>query len=390
MSSRAAVSILVLNLNGRQHLDRCLGSLEQVRHSPGDVEVLLLDNGSTDDSVGHVRSRFPRVRVIELGRNLGYARGMNRGALEHAGGEVLVFLNNDTEVEPDFLTPLVAPVRDGRAAAAAAKIVSFDGGAIDFAAGGSNFHGIAFQDGMGEADGPSFSTGKPTLFPCGAAFAIRRQLFAQVGGFDEDFFAYYEDVDLGWRLWILGHEVLFVPESRVRHHHSATSLGIALHKVRVLHLRNPLLMLFKNYEEEHLRRVMPAAMLLSARRTWYLAGLDADEFRIGGEAVAPSGLGLFRRPRARREYVASLEMPKVAASDLVAVNDIVARFPGMAEKRRWIQERRRRPDLEILPLFLDPFRPAEANPEYARFQDEICRFFGIDEMFPAARFPLAR
>jgi hypothetical protein len=236
---------------------------------------------------------------------------------------------------------------------------------------------------MGEPDGERFSRGGATLFGCGAAMAIPRTLFRDCGGFDPDFFAYYEDVDLGWRLRILGHRIVVVPDARVYHHHSATSFHIDLHRLRVLHYRNPLLMILKNYDDENLRRVLPAALLVSSRRTWYLSSVDPGPYRIGSE-VRGGGAdrSWFRRKgRSRAEYEEATEVPKLVVSDLIAVNDVVDKFPGILEKRSWIQNRRKCPDAEILPLFRDPFRCAEENPDYVRFQERVCRLFGVYEMF---------
>ncbi len=383
MSAAQGVSLIVLNLNGQEHLERLFGSLSALDYPREKLEILFLDNGSTDESVSIVRERYSEARVIEFGENLGFAAAMNRGAAE-ASNEILVFLNNDLRVEPDFLGHLVRPIEEGRADASAAKMLSWDEREVQFSRGGTNFHGIAFQHGLGEPDGPDHSVGGETLFGCGAALAIPAKLFLEVGGFDDGFFAYYEDVDLGWRLWVLGYTVVTVPEARVYHHHSATSLKIDLHKIRVLHLRNPMMMIFKNYEQANLEKVLPAALLLSARRTWYLSGVDQHDFRIGREVETAERRGLLKRTRARREYEEAMSVPKLVVSDLVAVNDIVTGCPDLVEKRAWIQERRKRADRDILPLFLDPFRHAEANPEYMAAQAELCRFFGIDEIFRAA------
>jgi GT2 family glycosyltransferase len=374
------VSILVLNFNGREHLERCFGSLEGLEYPADRLEVLFLDNASSDGSVEFVAERYPEVRIVRFERNLGFAAAMNAGVAE-ARHDVLVFLNNDTRVLPDSLRCLVRPIVEGRAGAAAAKIVSWDGSEVHFAGGGTNFHGIAFQIGMGEPDREEYRRESDTLFACGAAMAIRKRLFVEAGGFDEDFFAYYEDVDLGWRLWVLGERIRYVPDAVVHHHHSATSLNVEIYKLRVLHLRNPLQMIMKNYEEEHLRRILPAALLLGARRTWYLSCVDSSAFRIGTRVGTGPGGWLRKRSRSRSEYEESMEVPKLTVSDLVALNDVVDKVPEIMRKRERIQGRRRRPDSEILPLFRDPFRCAEANPDYARLQDDVCRFLGIRELF---------
>lgn len=381
--SAPRVSVIVLNLNGREHLAPCFESLLD-GDGAGSHEILLVDNGSSDGSVEFVRERFPSVRIVELPHNHGYAAAMNLGC-RAAGGEVLAFINNDTRVDADAVSRLAAPIEGGATVATAAKILSFDGRELHFAGGGTNFHGIAFQHAMGERDADEYSIGGPTLFGCGAAMAIRRDVFFEVGAFDEEFFAYYEDVDLGWRLWVLGYDVQFVPEARVYHHHSATSLKIPIHRVRVLHIRNPLQMIFKNYGDEALGRIMSPALLLTIRRTWYLAGVTDDDFRIGDVVAegASKRSGFLRRERSRGEYEESMTIRKLGVSDLVGLNDIVAGAAGLRERRERIQSRRRRADDEILPMFLDPFRCAEGAPEYAEFQNELCASFRIRELFDA-------
>jgi len=385
VNDRPPVSVLVLNFNGKAHLERCFDSIEGLEYPRDRLEVLFLDNGSSDGSIEFMRARYPGVTILAFGRNLGYAAAMNAGARE-AKHDLLVFLNNDTRTRADFLDRLVRPVVEGRAAAAAAKIVSWDGGEVHFAGGGTNFHGIAFQVGMGEPDREAFRREGDTLFACGAAMAIRRDRFLDSGGFDEDFFAYYEDVDLGWRLWVLGERVAYVPDAVAFHHHSATSLHVEIYKLRVLHLRNPLLTILKNYDEANLRKVLPAALLLSARRTWYLSGVDASPYRIGTRLEVEGGW-FRKRERSRTEYDESTTVPKLTVSDLIACNDLVDKLPAILEKREQIQGGRRRPDREILGLFRDPFRCAEPHPEYAGLQDLLCGFFGIRELFESASRP---
>ncbi|MBI1849059.1 MAG: glycosyltransferase family 2 protein [Planctomycetes bacterium] len=380
----AGVSVIILNFNGRSHLETCLASLSDVHYPRHRLEVLLVDNGSRDGSVEWVRSRFPSVRLLALGENLGYARAMNRGVTA-ASHEVLAFLNNDTRQDPGWLEPLVDAVASGESDAASAKLFDIDGKTVHFAGGGANFHGIAFQRGMGDPDSDAYSKRRPTLFACGAAMAIRRDVFREAGGFDEDFFAYYEDVDLGWRLWVLGRRILLIPESRVYHHHSATSLRIPIHKLRVLHLRNPLFMVAKNYDDESFRRVWPAALLLSIQRGLYLAHLSPEGFRIGS---APDGaldsskiralFGQSAEPRGDEP----VPLPRVAASDWIAYGDLLAGFPALIDKRRRIQVSRRRPDAEILPLFVDPFWAVEQHPGYLQLQRTVESCFGIDALFP--------
>lgn len=393
-------TVIILNWNGLRHLETSVPAALGQDYAAGRFDVLVADNASADGSLEWLEERHPAVSVVRFPENLGYARAMN-AAVKAARGDVVAFLNNDARPEPSWLARLVEPIATGAADATASKMFSFDGTRVHFAGGGSNFHGIAFQRGMDEADGPEFSRGARSLFPCGAAMALRKSLFVEVGGFDEAFFAYYEDVDLGWRLNVLGHRVAFVPDSVVRHHHSATSGRVPIHRLRVFHVRNPLRMIYKNLGDEALARIFPAALLLTARRTAALAGIDRADFEVnapipgqGGERPGGAARGIWSRWRGaktaspsalppKRGPFEQMPYPKVAASDVLAVNDLLDDWDGLAAARAFVQSRRRVGDEDVLPLFLDPFRPAEPDPAYRALQDRLVDAFRIRALFPA-------
>lgn len=386
MNELPDVAVIVLNFNGKEHLARCLDSLLGLDYPPDKLEIVFVDNDSTDGSVDFVREDYPGVVLRVNPGNLGYARAINQ-AVDAVKAPFVALLNNDARADSGWLRALVEGFDDEKIAAIGSKVFSWDGRRIDYAGGGSNFHGIAFQVGQGEKDGPEYSKGGPTLFSCGAAMVVRRDVFLELGGFDDDYFAYYEDVDFGWRCWVAGYRVLYEPRAFVFHHHSATSVRIPIYKLRVLHLRNPLYTIFKNYDESNLNRVLPAALLLSLQRTWYLGALDSEPFRIGAkdhhENPLPKRKGLLGRNR-ERELGESQPFPKVALSDLVAFHDVLEGFEGLREKRDRIQSRRERPDEEILSLFGNPFWAVEPHPTYQPRFDQIVEFFGLRSLFPGA------
>jgi hypothetical protein len=221
---------------------------------------------------------------------------------------------------------------------------------------------------------------KEILFACGGAMAIQKDLYLESGGFDEDFFAYFEDVDFGWRLWVTGHKVLFIPESVTYHHHSATSRLMATHKLRVLHIRNPLYAIFKNYSYENLLKTLPAALMLTLKRTIYLMGLRDRGFKFNGhEAFLKGALGeKFIKARAIRSRV---KIPRVGVADLIALNDFIDNFKRMREKRMEIQDARKRSDADILPMFQDPFWAVENPDEYEEALHLFADFFGFSKIF---------
>ena len=285
---RAAV--VVLNLNGRHHLDLCFQSLAAIDYPKDRVELILVDNGSGDGSADEMRAKHPSVRLVENDRNVGFSAGSNQGAHAAKDAEVLVFLNNDMRVEKGWLRELVAPVARRECQATTSKILSWDGKKLNSAGGGMNFAGIGIQYGYLEEPGPAFDFPRKTLFACGGSMAIDAGVFEAIGGFDEEFFAYYEDVDLGWRMWVQGHTCQYVPTSVCFHHHSSTSKNLPREMIRLLQVRNPLLACVKNYDEKNLALVLAPALALALRRIRLIADLDDDKpFRIRRNASASAG-----------------------------------------------------------------------------------------------------
>jgi GT2 family glycosyltransferase len=218
-----AASLVVLNYNGRNWLSGCLGAIAAQRGAPP-FETLMVDNGSTDGSVGAVRGVWPAVRVIETGKNLGFAGGNNAGARE-ARGAWLVFLNNDTVPEADWLARLHAEAAAHPEYALITSRLVFmdDPSVVDSAGDGYLRAGGAFKHGHGgRAD--DFASSREVFGACGGAFMIRREAFEALGGFDPRFFMNYEDVDLSYRARLRGLRTWYAASAIVRHAGSG-SLG---------------------------------------------------------------------------------------------------------------------------------------------------------------------
>jgi GT2 family glycosyltransferase len=375
-------AIVILNLNGRHHLQGCFESLAALDYPKDRLEVLLVDNASTDGSVEEMQARHAWVKLLVNERNLGFSAGCNQGAAAATRPEVLVFLNNDMRVERDWLAELVAPIVRGECSATTSKMYSWDGKRINSAGGGMNFHGIGIQRGLDEVPGPEHDVPVKTLFACGGAMAMSADAFRDVGGFDEEFFAYYEDVDLGWRSWVLGHAAHYAPKSVCYHHHSSTSRRLPPETIRLLQTRNPVLACFKNYDDANLRAVLGPMLALYLRRTWCVAGFEDDRpFRIE-HALGPSG-GVKRLiDRARAHVQEEIGMRRIAAADLIGINDLLGRFEHWTARRAAVQSRRKRPDAEIFRLFLKPHWCIEGEGGYQSLQQGLERLFGLDRLFP--------
>lgn len=212
---RLPASVIVVSWNGRQWLDRCLASIFAL--DPAAAEVIVVDNGSNDGTVEHVRRAFPAVHLVALRENRGFAGGNNAGA-QVASGSYLAFLNNDAEPAPDWLGQLVAAAAGGaRADLVTSRVVFMDHPeVVDSAGDGYLRCGGAFKHRHGQA----VDEGREPVEvfgACGAAFLIRRDLFESLGGFDEDWFMVYEDVDLSYRARLQGARCVYAPGAIVRH-----------------------------------------------------------------------------------------------------------------------------------------------------------------------------
>jgi GT2 family glycosyltransferase len=202
-------------------LQTCLESL--ARQTAADFEIIVVDNGSHDGSARLVHSDWPSVRLLALTHNRGFSGGVNAG-FHLARGEYLVLLNNDAQADPDFIASLVAPLRHNRALGATAGIMTFAHQPRLVASAGIRFHrdGVALDDRMLQAVSDLPTTPTPVWGASGGADAYRRAALQDVGCFDEQYFAYLEDVDLAWRLRLRGWETLLNPAAQVRHVYSAT------------------------------------------------------------------------------------------------------------------------------------------------------------------------
>jgi GT2 family glycosyltransferase len=210
------VSVIVLNYNGAQWLERCLNSL-RAQTIFDQMEVILADNASSDgsDQLGkRIVEAWPAGVFMQHGQNLGYCEGNNRAA-EAARGQFLLFLNNDTWLEPRCLEQLLAEVRRTGAGAAAPLILNYDDDSFQsLGAFGFDLFGLASTRAFA-------SETREVLMPEGCAYLVRRELFQELGRFDTDFFMFADELDLSWRVWISGHQAVGVPSAKLHHRGAA-------------------------------------------------------------------------------------------------------------------------------------------------------------------------
>lgn len=248
-----AASIIIPNFNGKLHLQRLLPSL--FTQSETDIEVIVVDNGSSDGSVEWVQRLFPHVFVLPHRSNEGFALACNRG-IANAHSENLIILNNDTVVEPEFVRKMLEAATGTAVGMVAAKVYhGFEGNILDSVGLQLHRNGMGTLIGHGEPDQGQWDDVIP-FAPSGVAALYKRQMLDQVGRFDANFFAYYEDLDLGFRARLAGWQCVSAPQAIVRHEHSATSHSFDnAFKIYYLH-RNKLWMIIKNYPAHLLVRYL--------------------------------------------------------------------------------------------------------------------------------------
>ena len=211
-------SVVVVNWNGKHLLTECLDSL--FAQSMKDFEVILVDNASTDGSVEFARKNYPKARIIQNKSDVGYAIACNVGAKAAKAG-IVVLLNNDTQLERDWLVNLLAPLeRDKSIGAVGSKLIFYDN--RNFINSIGTFVSVlGFSGSLGDWKPRGDYSEEAELFaPCGGAVAIRKRLYEKIGGLYEPYFLYEDDVDLGWKVWNAGSRVVLAPDAILYHKYS--------------------------------------------------------------------------------------------------------------------------------------------------------------------------
>lgn len=287
------VSVIIVNWNGRHWLEQCLPTLAEQTYT--DFEAIVVDNGSEDDSIVWLRENWPNVRVLSLSGNAGFAAPNNRG-IEASRGEWIATLNNDTLLDREWLQNLVAETGDPQVGMVASLVVFWDEpDRVDAAGILVDKAGLAWNRGHGRAlDDVSFPA--EVFGPNGSAALYRREMLSEIGLFDEDFFAYYEDVDLAWRARRAGWRCRLAPKAIVRHWHSATGGQYPWLKTFLIS-RNKLWTIIKNYDRAEFARRLPIILLYDLAGLFYRIAVDRNLAPLKGRLAVISGLANMRSRR---------------------------------------------------------------------------------------------
>ena len=273
------VAIVILNWNGCRMLSTYLPSV--VEYSREDAKVIVADNASTDDSISFLQTHFKDVDIIRLDRNWGFAEGYNK-ALAQVDADYFVLLNSDVEVTHHWLTPLIE-FMDAHPEVAACQpklLAEKDKDMFEYAGACGGFldkYGYPFCRGRifetVEEDDGQYDYRQEILWATGACLMIRAEDYRKAGGLDAKFFAHNEEIDLCWRLRLMGKKIFCIPESEVYHVGGGT-LPKGNPRKTYLNFRNNLLMLYKNLPERELRPVL--------RMRWFLDYLAAFQMLVLG------------------------------------------------------------------------------------------------------------
>lgn len=269
------ISIIILNYNGRRYIEDCLGTVFNSIYP--NFEVFFVDNASTDDSVELVKKSYPLSNIIVNNRNLHFTEGNNVG-MRFAKGDYIILLNNDTKVDPNWLNELSALMEsDPTIGACQCKLLFMDNPTeIDSAGGFVNPLGLCVERGKGEKDIKQYDCVDKIFHGKGAALMVRKKALSEVGLLDNAFLYNSEDVDLCWRLHLMGYKVCFCPTAIVFHSRSSpTKKKFQKMNVGLFNsAKNVLRMLIKNYSMSNLLKFMPllisfeigASLLLLSRK----------------------------------------------------------------------------------------------------------------------------
>ena len=221
MGEKHLVSVVVLNWNGIRVLNQCLGSLRTQTYTP--LEIIVVDNASTDDSVDFIRERFPDVRLVVNEKNLGFGGGNNVG-IQASQGKYVMMLNNDTRLDPKCIEELKGSLeKDRRYGVCASKILlEYEDNLIDAAGIVVCPDGLSIGRGRLEK-GDRYDEEMEVFFASDCACLYRREMLEDIGLYDEDFFAYADETDMGWRAQLAGWRCIYNPKAVVHHFHSASS-----------------------------------------------------------------------------------------------------------------------------------------------------------------------
>lgn len=266
-SRNPLVSIIIVTFNSQKYIKGCLEAVLKTDYPS--FEVVVVDNASTDETIGVIEKNFPEVKIVKSRKNLGYAQANNLGA-KKTRGQYVVILNPDTQVSKNWLKPLVQACSKEEVAVCQPKIMLLSRkDLINLTGKTVHFLGFDWLTDYQKKDYRILQ--RPIVSFSGSAFLIKKKVFEKLGGFDSDFFMYFEDGDLSWRLRLSGYKILLVPNSVVYHDYKFQPEEGYQEAKRKFYLleRNRILTVFKNYSAKTLFLILPAFLFMEVGMLFY-------------------------------------------------------------------------------------------------------------------------
>lgn len=259
MNKKSLVTILIINWNGRKHLKKLLPTLSKITYT--NYEVIVVDQASTDGSLDYLNQYYPNIKIVKLDKNYGFAKANNIG-VKHARGELVLLLNNDTEVEPDFLDFLVQAIKPKDVGIVQPKICFSNKKQIQSTGSFMTSTGFLYHRGFG-APKSKYNQSDEIFSANGACMLIKKKLIKKIGLFDEQYFAYFEETDFCWRAWLFGYKILYVPKAVIYHKGGQTSQFLASDFVQFHSFKNRMRTILKNLSLRDLAIILPIHLLLA-------------------------------------------------------------------------------------------------------------------------------
>lgn len=301
---KGRVSIIIVNWNGKNHLKNCLRSLAKLKYKK--TEIIIVDNGSTDGSREYITTRYPKIQLIKNSSNLGFSQANNQG-IKKASGEYVLLLNNDTKVRNDFLATLVKKISsDPLLGAVQPKILHWEKpGQLDSIGSFLTHTGFLFHYGFEAMDSKILDKEIELFSGKGSCLLFKKKVLDKIGYFNEDFFAYFEETDLCWRLWLAGYHLLYIPKAVIYHKTWGTTKKLPQSFIVFHSFRNRISSLIINLSLSNLLIILPVHLLICIliALSYFLAGKIKNGFAIIWSLF--SALKNLKRILEKRRYVQS-------------------------------------------------------------------------------------
>lgn len=357
------VSVVLVNFRGADDTIEAIAHLGRLDWPSELLEIVVVENASGDDSAARIRQAAPHAILIESKKNLGFAGGCNLGVAA-SSGEFVAFLNNDAKPDSAWVRAAVERFAESSSVGAvASRVLDWDGVLVDYIGSALTWFGQGYKPLTAEPVPSEPDRVHDVLFGTGAAMFVRRDVYAALGGFDERYFMFFEDVDLGWRLNLLGWRFVYEPASLAYHKHHASMSSFGSFKESYLLERNALFTQYKNLGDEALSKIFPATLALTIRRAVARGNLDSTEFDL----------------RKGADDGPTIEVAKETVAGVYAVDQFVENLPSLQASRDQIQGSRVVADNRLWRLFGETDAPSFQSEHYLEGYDKIVRTFGVTD-----------